>query len=192
MAFVVTSLGARPAFFLALAGMTLTPQAQPSGPLAQEPTPAGVRLYYGPADDFSGVDARLIAGARKKIDMAAYVLTDRALISLLGAAAMRGVKLRIYLDGEEGGRAAANVEEIASAPNVELRRKGASRDLMHLKSYAVDGRTLRSGSANFSVSGEERQDNDVIVIDSVPLVQKFEANFERLWARTDNRRIGLR
>jgi phosphatidylserine/phosphatidylglycerophosphate/cardiolipin synthase-like enzyme len=183
------SLNARQAFALTLVGATLTPQAPP---LDQEPTPAGVRLYYSPGEDIVGVDARLIAGARKRIDMAAYVLTDRALISALGAAAMRGVKLRIYLDGEEGGRAAANIEEIAGAPNVELRRKSGGRDLMHLKSYAVDGRVLRSGSANFTVSGEERQDNDVIVIESAPLARKFEATFERLWTRADNRRVGLR
>jgi phosphatidylserine/phosphatidylglycerophosphate/cardiolipin synthase-like enzyme len=179
--------GARWAVLLALAGAMLALQA----PARDEATQTGVRLYYSPGDDVGAVDARLIASARKRIDMAAYVLTDRALISALGAAAMRGVKVRIYLDGEESGRGAAAIEAIASAPNVELRRKGAARALMHLKSYAVDGRVLRSGSANFSVSGEERQDNDVILFESPALAQKFEANFERLWARSDNRRVGL-
>ena len=70
--------------------------------------------------------------------------------SALGRAAMRGVKVRVYLDGEEMGRGASAIEEIAGAPNLEVRRKGRSRDLMHLKSYQVDGRVLRSGSANFS------------------------------------------
>jgi phosphatidylserine/phosphatidylglycerophosphate/cardiolipin synthase-like enzyme len=124
--------------------------------------------------------------------MAAYVLTDQALALALGSAAMRGVRVRIYLDGEEMGRAGSAVERLAVTPNVELRRKGRGRDLMHLKSYQIDGRTLRTGSANFSVSGEEFQDNDLIVIDSPAAVEKFEEAFERLWARPDNQRIGLR
>ena len=63
---------------------------------------------------------------------------------------------------------------------------------MHLKSYVVDRRVLRSGSANFSVSAEDYQDNDLIVIESPDLAKNFEENFERLWSRADNQRIGAR
>jgi phosphatidylserine/phosphatidylglycerophosphate/cardiolipin synthase-like enzyme len=34
---------------------------------------------------------------------------------------------------------------------------------MHLKAYEIDGEELRTGSANFSTSGENAQDNDLIV-----------------------------
>lgn len=177
-------------FLAALAVLIFTPASR--GPLSQEPTYAGVRLFYGPGQDFEAIDARLIAGARESIDMAAYVLTDRALISSLGRAAMRGVHVRIYLDGEENGRAREAVGEIAGAPHVEIRRKAHARDLMHLKSYQVDGRYLRTGSANFSVSGETYQDNDLIVIEGAPAVESFEKAFERLWTRPDNSRIAGR
>ena len=36
---------------------------------------------------------------------------------------------------------------------------------MHLKSYQIDGKLLRTGAANFSASGLKRQDNDLIVIE---------------------------
>jgi phosphatidylserine/phosphatidylglycerophosphate/cardiolipin synthase-like enzyme len=176
---------------LAAAAFSLVP-TPPPGPLSQEPIVAGLRTFYGPRGGLLDVDTRLIGRARKTIDMAAYVLTDRTLVSALGSAAMRGVRVRVYLDGEEASGAGSAVELIAATPNVELRRKGRGRDLMHLKSYQVDGRTLRTGSANFSTSGEEYQDNDVIVIDSPAAVERFEDAFERLWARTDNQRIGLR
>jgi phosphatidylserine/phosphatidylglycerophosphate/cardiolipin synthase-like enzyme len=181
----------RRAFLAALAALTLTPEPQAAGPLSQEPLIAGVQILYGPGDDFESVDARLINGARRSIDMAAYVLTDRALVAALGRAAMRGVKVRVYLDGEELGRSAA-ILDIADAPNLDVRRKGRGRDLMHLKSYQVDGHVLRSGSANFSVSGEVRQDNDLIVVESPQAAARFREAFERLWARPDNQRLGLR
>lgn len=179
-------------FLVALAGLTLTPTPQPAGLLAHEPTYAGVRVLYGPGDGFDSVDSRLIGDARRSIDMAAYVLTDRSLTAALGRAAMRGVKVRVYLDGEDMGRGASPIQAIAGAPNLEVRRKGRSRDLMHLKSYQVDGRVLRSGSANFSVSGGVYQDNDLIVIDSPHAAARFRETFERLWARPDNQRIGTR
>jgi phosphatidylserine/phosphatidylglycerophosphate/cardiolipin synthase-like enzyme len=53
---------------------------------------------------------------------------------------------------------------------------------MPLKSYEIDGATLRTGSANFSRSGEDARDNDLIVIrDGVGSVDAFEAHFERMW-----------
>ncbi len=42
-----------------------------------------------------------------------------------------------------------------------IKRSGA---LIHLKSYAIDGEKLRTELANFSASGERRQDNDLIGI----------------------------
>ncbi len=181
----------RRTFLAALAALTLTPQPQAAGPLSEEPLVAGIHVFYGPGEDFESVDARLINGARHSIDMAAYVLTDRALVSALGRAAMRGVKVRVYLDGEEMGRQAA-ILDIADAPNFEARRKGRGRDLMHLKSYQVDGRLLRSGSANFSVSGEVHQDNDLIVVQSPQAAARFRDAFERLWSRPDNQKLGWR
>ncbi|MFO1125676.1 MAG: phospholipase D-like domain-containing protein [Methylocystis sp.] len=179
-------------FLAALGAMALAPMPQPAGLLAEEPTVAGVRVLYGPGEGFGSVDARLIGEARRAIDMAAYVLTDRSLTTALGRAAVRGVKVRIYLDGDDMGRGASAIEAIADAPNIEIRRKGRSRDLMHLKSYQVDGRVLRSGSANFSISGEIYQDNDLIVIESPQAAARFREAFERLWARADNQRVGLR
>jgi phosphatidylserine/phosphatidylglycerophosphate/cardiolipin synthase-like enzyme len=178
-------------FLAALAAMTLAPSPQSAGPLSEEPIYAGVRVFYGPGAGVETIDERLIAGARRSIDMAAYVLTDRALLAALGRAAMRGVRVRIYLDGDEGGRSLAAAEAIAGAPNLEVRRKAPSRDLMHLKSYQVDGRTLRTGSTNFSTSGAVYQDNDVIVINSPQAAARFREKFERLWARPDNLRVGL-
>jgi phosphatidylserine/phosphatidylglycerophosphate/cardiolipin synthase-like enzyme len=35
---------------------------------------------------------------------------------------------------------------------------------MHLKGYCVDHHLLRTGSANFSRSGETRQDNDLVAL----------------------------
>jgi phosphatidylserine/phosphatidylglycerophosphate/cardiolipin synthase-like enzyme len=179
-------------FAAAVAGFALTPPPPASGLLSKEPVIAGVRAFYGPSAGIETVDTRLIDEARTSIDMTAYVLSDRAVVSALGRAAMRGVHVRVYLDGEQMGHSQSAVAAISATPNVELRQKHRSRDLMHLKSFVVDRRILRSGSANFSVSAEEYQDNDLIVIESPDLARSFEENFERLWARGDNQRIGAR
>jgi len=105
------------------AAVALAPKPPEPGLLAREPTVAGVRAFYAPGEGVGGVDARLIASARESIDMAAYVLTDRAVVDALGRAAMRGVHVRIYLDGEQISRA----QDSLSRLKPEARRSASSR-----------------------------------------------------------------
>jgi phosphatidylserine/phosphatidylglycerophosphate/cardiolipin synthase-like enzyme len=114
------------------------------------------------------VDVALIDGAQHEIDMAAYVLTDWPVIQALTRAVDRGVKVPIYLDGTQlAEREPAKVFfDLAETPGVEIRIKHESSAPMHLKSYQIDGKLLRTGAANFSASGLKRQDNDLIVIES--------------------------
>jgi phosphatidylserine/phosphatidylglycerophosphate/cardiolipin synthase-like enzyme len=53
---------------------------------------------------------------------------------------------------------------------------------MHLKSYQVDGRVLCTGAANFSASGLKREDDDLIVVESVEAAMAFKRNFEARFA----------
>ncbi len=82
----------------------------------------------------------------------------------------------------------AVIARLAATPNVEVKIKH-SRVLMHLKSYAIDGQTLRSGSANFSPSALKRQDNDLVLTRDPASVRRFELDFNQLWARPDNERL---
>ena len=59
----------------------------------------------------------------------------------------------------------------------EIRIKHKSSAPMHLKSYQIDGRLLRTGAANFSASGLKRQDNDLNIIESVDAAAAFKRNF---------------
>jgi phosphatidylserine/phosphatidylglycerophosphate/cardiolipin synthase-like enzyme len=53
-----------------------------------------------------------------------------------------------------------------SSPSATCPMKSGSSGgpYMHLKAYSIDGGVLRTGSANFSTSGERAQDSDLIVI----------------------------
>jgi phosphatidylserine/phosphatidylglycerophosphate/cardiolipin synthase-like enzyme len=86
--------------------------------------------------------------ARQEIDLAAYVLTDWPVIEALARAANRGVKVRIYLDRTQLAEhtSARPFLELVEAPGVETRTKRQNGTPMHLKSYQIDGRVLRTGA----------------------------------------------
>ena len=65
-------------------------------PAARSGRRAGSLLF--PGEDLERIDVALIGEAAKQIDMAAYVLTDSAVIEALRKATERGVKVRIWRD----------------------------------------------------------------------------------------------
>jgi phosphatidylserine/phosphatidylglycerophosphate/cardiolipin synthase-like enzyme len=160
------------------------------GPLDREPVMAAIRLVQGPGETLASVDVDLIDRARREIDLAAYVLTDHDVGEALQRAARRGVRVRIYLDPDQAQRRGEGfdprLEALARVPQIAIRFKSPARDSMHLKAYHVDGRFLRTGSANLSFTGLRRQDNDVLVIESRDLAGAFAQQFDRLWTRSDN------
>ena len=122
--------------------------------------------------------------SRNILYMAVYVLTDWPIMQALTRAADRGVKVRIYLDATQLGERepAKPFRDLAETPGVEIRTKQTLSAPMHLKSYQIDGKLLRTGAANFSASGLKRQDNDLVVIESAGAAAAFKHAFEERFA----------
>jgi phosphatidylserine/phosphatidylglycerophosphate/cardiolipin synthase-like enzyme len=141
--------------------------------------PPDFEIHYAPEENLEPIDARLITGARSTIDIMAYLLTDRTVFGALEDAAGRGVKVRIWRDARMAAEL-GEVELAGSASGLEIRASRGT-ELMHLKGYCVDGATLRTGSANFSHSGERFQDNDLVILRGAAACAGFEAKFDRAW-----------
>ena len=153
---------------------------------------ATVEIHYAPAENLETIDVALLNNAETCIDMAAYVLSDAAVIEALGDAADRGVAVRLYFDHGEFASHAGELAELLAKSGVEARVK-PSGVLMHMKAYAVDGARLRTGSGNFSRSGLSRQDNDLLLTDDSTTVRRFEHDFEAIFAQgLDPRAMALR
>jgi phosphatidylserine/phosphatidylglycerophosphate/cardiolipin synthase-like enzyme len=67
-------------------------------------------------------------------------------------------------------------EEMAAMPLARAKHKPAAP--MHLKSYQIDGRLLRTGAANFSASGLKRQENDLVTIERAGAAAGFKRAFD--------------
>lgn len=136
---------------------------------------AGVRIHYAPAENLEHIDVGELDRATNSIDFAAFILSDRPVIDALVRAHTRGVAVRLVLDPSQ------KHDDERLAPLADVTRKKKRGALMHLKSWAIDGRLLRTGSANFTASGLKRQDNDLLLIDDAGAVGAFLADFERMW-----------
>jgi phosphatidylserine/phosphatidylglycerophosphate/cardiolipin synthase-like enzyme len=137
-------------------------------------------IHYAPVENLEHIDIELIRSATKSVDMAAFTLTDWAIIAALKEAHTRGVTIRILLDPSQR-QAYDKLAEMADI--VRVKKRG--RPLMHLKAYAIDGALLRTGSANLSPSGLKQQDNDLIILRDPVLAAKFEARFAEVYSAAE-------
>ena len=131
-------------------------------------------VHFAPEERLDAIDASLIATAKRSLDLASYALTDPVVLDALNGAQRRGVAIRIVLDPRER-HDFLKLGDLSDT--VRVKRGGP---FMHLKAYEIDGEVLRTGSANFSTSGGNVQDNDLIVIRDANAAEKFDAHFERM------------
>ena len=154
-----------PAIPIALALLASAARAEPA-----------VEIHFSPVENLERIDVGLIDRARTSVDMAAYVLSDWAVIDALRAAEKRGVVVRIVIDASQR-HAFDQLPDLAD--NIRVKR---SNVYMHLKAYAVDGAVLRAGAANFSASGLKHQDNELLIIRDTAAVKSFGDRFGAIWS----------
>src|SRR6516164_1106371 len=148
-----------------------------------------VAIYTSPEMNLGEIDREIIdqVGSAGSINFAAFILSDYSIMNALRSAAQRGAHIRLYLDPEELSRLKLSPDhpfvKLVQTHGVETRVKAGSEGLMHLKAYSISGALLRTGSANESVSGLERQDNDVVVISDRAAVAVFDRKFQLMWDR---------
>lgn len=151
-----------------------------------------VTIYTSPEMNLGEIDREIIdqVGAGGYINFAAFVLSDYAIIDALRSAALRGARIRLYLDPEELTRLRLSEDhplvKLVHTQGVDTRVKASGEGLMHLKAYSVSGALLRTGSANESVSGLEHQDNDLEIITDRAAIAAFDRKFKLMWDRPTN------
>ncbi len=138
---------------------------------------------YSPGTNLERSEIATLETATRSVDVAMYSFTDREIAEELANLARKGVRVRVYRDRtqfqEEGRSDGVTATSILLAAGVEVRVKGA-RDL------TIDGRLLRTGSANWSPTGLKRQDNDVRYESSPEAAEQFEEKFTEMWSRAGN------
>jgi phosphatidylserine/phosphatidylglycerophosphate/cardiolipin synthase-like enzyme len=185
-------------FLLALAGFLYWRQQRVSMYRIEHAAPGQIATenHLSPTEDLEQIDLDRLDGAKKAVDAAMYAFTDRALAHELVKLARRGVRIRLYRDGEQYEDEQRNAQRygdqsvidfLRQENGIEIRiKKPSRRDLMHLKAYTVDGRLLRDGSANWSEAGEKIQDNNARFTNDPAEIRAFESDFESMWQRSDN------
>ena len=137
-----------------------------------------VEVHFGPTDDPRDRLLDLIDSADESLRVAMNILTDDPLADAIRRARERGVAVDAVWDFQSWAMCqfAESDEFVADG----LGSWDALPGLLHHKFAVIDGETVVTGSANWSASGMERNDETVLVIHGEPIAEQYTSEFQKL------------
>ena len=144
-----------------------------------------VEIYFSPKDKQSSRIIELIKDAKYYIYIPTFLITHTQISEALISAKKRGVDVRVIID--------ANNTRIKSSKHTLLRNSGVLvktenyAGKLHSKSMVIDDKYVITGSMNFSNNGENKNDENTLVIKSRKIAKAYKDFFIYLWTLIPNK-----
>lgn len=145
-----------------------------------------VELLFSPQDSPIRERVRpILKEAHTSIDVAVFYLTHKRITADLIDAHLRGVQVRVIIDATAASNGFTKHELLrAVGIPVKVENWGGK---MHMKSAVIDGRTLITGSENWTTAGDDTNDENMVIIHDEGLAAQYSEFYEQIWADIDDR-----
>ncbi|MEI7998724.1 MAG: phospholipase D-like domain-containing protein [Candidatus Omnitrophota bacterium] len=137
------------------------------------------QVYFSPNGGCQKAVIAQIQKAHKTIKIAMYDLTSGAIAQELVKAKKRDVIVQIVLDSHQEKQTPSKGSYLTQRGCEVHLHKGSG--LMHNKFAIFDGKVLLTGSFNWTVSAEQRNEENLLVLSDETLIREYEKRFEYLW-----------
>jgi phosphatidylserine/phosphatidylglycerophosphate/cardiolipin synthase-like enzyme len=129
-----------------------------------------IQAYFCPNDDCDKVIADVVSNAEESVHCAFYDLDLKDLIKAFGKKS-RNADVKVVIDhGNYDGQIKGSGIKIAK-----------SKQYMHNKFCILDNDKVLTGSMNPTDNGANKNNNNLIIIDSKYLAENYEDEFDELW-----------
>ena len=137
-----------------------------------------IQNYFTPEDDVRGAIVAEMAKATNEIAMMAFSFTDPAMTQGIRDALKRGVRTIVLLDSGLAKHPGANTKELETM-GANVRMSPGVR--LHHKVIVIDRETVVLGSANFSGSAFDKNDENVLIVKAPNFAQAMAREAIRCW-----------
>lgn len=147
------------------------------------PATASFEVNFSPSRQSEESIVRFIGEARSSVHVAAYSFTSREIAEALARAASRGIDIRVVVDKSNLSSKYTAATFLANQ-RVPV-RVNSMYAIMHSKYIIVDGRSVETGSYNYSGAARDKNAENVLVIKEVPqIAAEYEKNWQALWSES--------
>ncbi len=126
--------------------------------------------------------AAFIRTARRRLDINAYMVTDRKILAALAADARHGVDIRVLLDQHPYGGRPSGERRAIQATGAHVRFAPQRFRFDHAKYLIADGRKIAIGSANLTYAAFHKNREYIWVSRQPQAVRALRAVFAADWA----------
>ena len=123
----------------------------------------------------------LIQNAKKYVYIPTFIITHEELANELINAKKRGVDVKLIIDATNVYSRKSKIKELRNA-GVPVKVENYAGK-MHSKSIIIDDEYIIAGSMNFTNSGENKNDENVLIIENKTLARYYKGFFEYLWKK---------
>ena len=141
-----------------------------------------VSVYFSPQDKIiTNHVVKLIDDADKYIFIPAFLITHKGFVASLINAHSRGVDIKIIIDAANANVRHSELKTLRNAGIMVKVENYAGK--MHNKSIIIDDKYIVTGSMNFSNSGENKNDENVLIIEDTRLAIFYREFFNYIWKK---------
>ena len=147
--------------------------------------PASVEVAFSPGGGATDLVVRAIGSAKQSIHVAAYSFTSRPIAKAMGEARRAGVDVDVVVDHEQINKGSHSVVSYLLSMNIPV-RVDIVHTLQHDKYMVIDGKTVETGSFNYTAAAEQHNSENVLVLWNAPqLAGAYAANWKSLWDQAE-------
>jgi len=139
----------------------------------------GLEVYFSPEDHFKDRLIALINSAKSSIYFMIYAFTDKDVADALINAQKRGVEVKGVFDKDFNSNPYSKYDYLKEA-GLDVRLDGASF-LLHDKVMIFDQNTVVTGSYNFTLSANNKNAENSLVIEDKEIYKKYEDEFWKIY-----------
>ena len=138
-----------------------------------------IEIYFSPQDKTSIRIIELIDNANEYIYIPAYLITHKGITQALINAHKRGIDIKIILDANNCAMKKSTHKQLRGA-GIQVKIENYAGKL-HSKTMIIDNKYLVIGSMNFSNSGENKNDENTLIIENQDFAKNYRNFFLYLW-----------
>ena len=143
---------------------------------AAEPLPAS-HVYFSPKGGCTKAITDAIGQAKQSILVQAYSFTSYPIAEALIDAQKRGVKVEMVIDKRRIHERKVKIGLLAKGGVVVY--LDGQHAKAHSKVMIIDGKTVITGSFNFSASAEESNLENLLILDDTALAAEYTSNWQK-------------
>jgi phosphatidylserine/phosphatidylglycerophosphate/cardiolipin synthase-like enzyme len=142
----------------------------------QSSIPVGVQVYFSPKGGATEAVVDVLDHATNSILVQAYSFTSAPIAQSLVEARRRGVKVAVILDESQRTEKYSAADFLAH--NNIRTLIDAQHSIAHNKVMIIDGYVVLTGSFNFTKAAEEKNAENLLVINDPVLARRYDANWQ--------------